>query len=333
MKVLVVYYGSKTTFIQRDIDILSKHFDVDEISIRKARDIIVLAKKVKNCDVVFIWFAGKHAGISVLVSKLFDKKSVVVVGGYEIVNMSDIEYGLWYSGGVVDKYLCKYSIKNADHVVVVSKTHERDMLKIAKPKKWSVIYNGVPENFCGGYEIKNDREKCMLTVGAIKKSNIDRKGIGTFVKVAKYFPYYKFIIVGKPIDNAIEIIKREAPSNVKILGYLSGKELTETYKKCPVYLQLSAHEAFGVSVVESMLCGCIPVVTNRGALPEVVGDAGVIVEYGNMKSIVEGIKKALELSKRKEFVEKVIERGRYFTLEKREKELVKIIRKYEYYRL
>ena len=324
MRVLVVYYAEKSTFIQRDIDILSKHFDVDEISIRKARDIITLAKKVKNSDVVFVWFAGKHAGISVLLAKLFGKKSVVVVGGYDVVNMPEINYGLWYSGSFFDKLLCRYSIKNANYIIVVSKTHEKDMLKIAKPKKWSVVYNGVPNNFCKGD--MGEKEKILLTVGALKISNIKRKGIGSFVSIAKYFPDYDFLVVGKHIDDAYKLLKKTAPQNVKFLGYLSDGELVNIYKKASVYVQLSAHEAFGVSVVEAMQCGCIPVVTNRGALPEVVGDAGVIVEYGNIKSIVEGIKKALELSKKKEFVDKVIERGRYFTLEKREKELLKIMR-------
>lgn len=82
----------------------------------------------------------------------------------------------------------------------------------------------------------------------------------------------------------------------------------------------------GVAVVEAMQCGCVPVVTNRGALPEVVGDVGVVVEYGNLTSTIEGIKKALKLAENREFIKKIRERGKFFSLERREKKLVEIIK-------
>ncbi len=323
MKVLVVYYRNKTTFIQRDIDILSKHFEVDEISIKKVQDIIALAKKIGDCDVVFVWFAGKHAGISVLLAKLLGKKSVVVVGGYDVANVPEIDYGLWYKGSLVDKFLCKYSIKYADFVMPVSHFHEKEMLKITKPKRYDIVYNGVPDNFCEGDEGK--KENMIATISILKKENIKRKGLPTYLKLAEYFPEYDFLVIGKPLDDTPEILKEHAPSNVKVLGFLSNEELVNTLKRCGVYMQLSAYESFGIAVVEAMQCGCIPVVTNRGALPEVVGDAGVIVEYGNIENIKEGLKKATKLSENKSARERARGRASQFTLSKREERIVKII--------
>ena len=43
-------------------------------------------------------------------------------------------------------------------------------------------------------------------------------------------------------------------------------------------MQASKHEGFGVSVAEAMLAGCVPVTTRAGALPEVVGDTGVLLD-------------------------------------------------------
>jgi len=58
-----------------------------------------------------------------------------------------------------------------------------------------------------------------------------------------------------------------------------------------IYLQLSRHEAFGVSVVEAMKYGCIPIVSNAFALPEVVGNNGYII---NTKlECIDAIKKVL----------------------------------------
>ena len=91
-----------------------------------------------------------------------------------------------------------------------------------------------------------------------------------------------------------------------------------------MYVQVSAHEGFGVAVAESMLCGCIPVVTPRYALPEVVGDCGFYVPYGDEKATAEAIKKALDAPD--ELGKKARERiKKLFSMERREKELVDLI--------
>ena len=48
-----------------------------------------------------------------------------------------------------------------------------------------------------------------------------------------------------------------------------------------------------MALAEAMACGCVPVVTERGAIPEVVGDAGYYVPYGSAKATAEAIEKAL----------------------------------------
>jgi glycosyltransferase involved in cell wall biosynthesis len=61
-----------------------------------------------------------------------------------------------------------------------------------------------------------------------------------------------------------------------------------------VYVQLSAYESFGMALAEAMQCGCVPVVTRRGALPEVVGDAGWYVPYGDPDAAARAIREALD---------------------------------------
>ena len=75
----------------------------------------------------------------------------------------------------------------------------------------------------------------------------------------------------------IEYVKSISPSNIYYLGFVDKKELEKYYEESKIYLQLSRHEAFGVSVVEAMRYGCIPVVSNAFALPEVVGNNGFVI--------------------------------------------------------
>jgi glycosyltransferase involved in cell wall biosynthesis len=62
-----------------------------------------------------------------------------------------------------------------------------------------------------------------------------------------------------------------------------------------VYVQASRHEGFGLAVAEAMLAGCVPVVMNVTAMPEVVGDAGVLIESQRPEDVAAGIRRALEL--------------------------------------
>jgi len=65
------------------------------------------------------------------------------------------------------------------------------------------------------------------------------------------------------------------------------------YCKASVYVQPSRHEGFGLSVAEAMLSGCIPVVTQVGALPEVVGKCGIYLAAQDPASIAQAIEGAL----------------------------------------
>ena len=78
---------------------------------------------------------------------------------------------------------------------------------------------------------------------------------------------------------------------------VDDEELIKWYEKAKVYVQVSAHEGFGMSLAEAMLHQCVPVVTNRGALPEVVGDTGFYVPFNDKEATAEGIKKALKSDK------------------------------------
>ena len=79
-----------------------------------------------------------------------------------------------------------------------------------------------------------------------------------------------------------------------------------------------------MGIAESMLCECIPVITRRGAIPEVVGDTGVYVPYGDVNATIDAIGKALKSDKGKAARKRIKD---MFPIEKREKKLVEVIRK------
>jgi glycosyltransferase involved in cell wall biosynthesis len=108
-------------------------------------------------------------------------------------------------------------------------------------------------------------------------------------------PDVRFLLAGRRCDDGIDELRRLATPNVEFLGFLPDDELFRLYARASVYVQASLHEGFGLSVAEAMSAGCIPVVTRAGALPEVVGPAGVYATSANPRAVAEAVRQALAL--------------------------------------
>jgi len=263
-------------------------------------------------DITLSWFAASHAFHTIRFSKLFRKKSIAVVGGFEVANVPEINYGLMVSPKSARKV--KYVLENANKLIAVSEFTKIEILKYASSKNPIMIYNGVDTD---KFDSAENKEDLIITVG----SKIKLKGLDTYMESAKLLLEKKFIIIGLP-DDVIDSLKSSKPANVELLGFVAHDNLLQYYQKAKVYCQLSYRESFGMSLAEAMACECVPVVTNNAALPEVVGDTGFYVPYGDPKATANAIEKALNSDKGIEARDRI---KNLFPQERREKDLKKII--------
>ncbi len=315
--------GVINPFVIRDYEILKKYYDIRWVKWEGKRSIFKLIAGILKSDISFSWFAGDAGSVAVIISNLFRKKSVLVAGGYDVAYIPEISYGRWCQARHKKK-MTKYALEKADLVLSVSECNQKELLEKAMPKKNILIYNGVPiDKFSPP---KEKKENIAITVGNIYQSNLKKKGIEFFVKAAEYLPDTRFIVIGKFADDSIQYLKSISSKNTEFTDWVSDETLLKYFQRAKVYVQASHHESFGISVAESMLCQCIPVVTKRYALPEVVGDAGFYASYGNEKELAKQIKKALESSDDlgKKARERIIE---LFSLEQREKKMINAIKK------
>jgi len=233
-----------------------------------------------------------------------------------VAYVPEINYGALLSPW--RRIMAKFVLEHASKVLAVSGSNRKQILQLARPKNLKLVYNCVDvEKFkasCG-------KENLVITVGAVSDSTIKRKGLDTFVRASAYLPDVQFVLIGK-YDGSIRCLKKIAGSNVMFAGYISGESLLRYYSKAKVYCQLSAHESFGVALAEAMSCCCVPVVTRRYALPEVVGDTGFYVPYNDPKSTAEAVRKALKSDKGMKARERI---RKYFSIKTREKKLIKEI--------
>jgi len=319
IKILFTSAVPITDFVKTDLELLQRNFDVRAFHWKGEKNALRMVKGILWADLTFSWFADTPAFLVVLFSKMLGKKSIVVASGYSVVNMPEIRYGLMRSPISASKV--KFILKNSDKVLAVSEFNKKEILKYTNSRNVELIYHGVDYN---RFRPKGEKENIAITVGSINKINIKRKGIETFVKAARYLPDRKFVVIGGYKHESLQYLKSFATPNVEFTGFLSDDELLKYYQKAKVYVQVSAHEAFGLSLAEAMLCECVPVVTDRAAIPEVVGDTGFYVPYDDPKATAKAVKKALRSDKGKEARRRIKNK---FPLEKREEELVRIIRK------
>jgi glycosyltransferase involved in cell wall biosynthesis len=97
-------------------------------------------------------------------------------------------------------------------------------------------------------------------------------------------------LVGKPGPEGARIAR---DAGGRWLGYVSDPDLADLYRAAAITAYPSLYEGFGLPAVEAMACGSPVVASNRGALPEVAGDAAILVEP-HPAGIAEGIRAALE---------------------------------------
>jgi len=316
----VAWYPYGVSWVRRDLDILKEYYAVEVVQCIRLADALKIFIKMMKVDISFVWFAGKAAAATVFFSKLLGKKSIVVAAGADAARVPEIEYGTALNP--INRFFVQFSFQYADVVLAVSESTRIELLKNyhVNPEKVRVVYHGFEYE---KYKSEGEKENLVLTVGGVSWGNMARKGLETFVKAANYLNDVKFMLVGAHEDECISYLKSIAGSNVKFTGFIPFPDLLGFMQKARVYVQVSAHEGFGCSLAEAMLCEEVPVITKRGAIPEVVGNTGIYVPYGNPRKTALAIKEALLSPKGKEARNRIVKK---FPLSKREEALHEIIK-------
>lgn len=287
-----------TSFVRRDLEILTDLYQVDYLNyagIKKGiipfcKQIFQISRSIKKADIAYVWFADLRAFIAGFMCKVQGKKLLVVVGGYEMANHPEINYGAMIND--FSRWRVAKIFNWAGKVLVVDESLKNEAITNinAKPEKIEVIPTGFnPEIFKPAGEKLNE---VLLVASAEVEQTLFVKGIYNYLEVARQMPAVKFILVGIR-GEALNLLNKNKPENITIIGFLKQPELIATMQKAKVYCQISLREGLPNALCEAMLCNCIPVGSKVNGIPKAIGDTGYLVEHGAITETTNAIKKAM----------------------------------------
>lgn len=289
------------------------------------------------------WLARRHQ-VDVIFNPKFSvpflssRPKVFVLHGSEwfVIPQAFLWYDRLYARALVPLYC-----RRATRVITVADRVKQDAVEFTgvDASKFVRVHNGFDrERFAPVLDQDvRDRiraryalpERYLLWVGQLYPPKNFGRIVRALDRIRDRF-HHPLIIAGEPRWSAspdlAAIEELGLQDRVRFLGWVSQDDLPGLYSMADLFLFPSLHEGFGIPLVEAMASGC-PIVTSRtGSPPEVVRDAGVLVDPLDVDSIAEGIARVLsDAELRHDLSRRGIERARAFSWERCAEEVLTIL--------
>ncbi len=303
---ILFLYDFYTSFVKKDIDSLSKNFDVDVYHFKFKRKTGVLKAYFfqffyllltgNKYDLYITQFAGHVSLFPSVFSKFFKTKSLILVAGTDAASLPDIKYG--NKQRFFQKIATSMSFRFCDfispcHESLVEQEYTYD--EMGAPKQgYHVFYKSsrnkhhlsIPYGFNGDFFKRNhdvERKKMsFLTIGNLSvKTLFLRKGYDLIIELGRRVPNLSITLVGAPKNYLLPNL----PENIKLLPYLNHEELINVFSEHQFYFQLSLMEGFPNALCEAMLCECIPIGSNVSGIPEIINNTGFILKKRKIEDL------------------------------------------------
>lgn len=222
------------------------------------------------------------------------------------------------------------AIKKADRIIADSYNTKEDLMILygVGSDRVEVIYMGIDKDFRVIEDKKKLKEvkdkyglpkKFILSVGTIEPRKNLRRLIEAYYQLReKGLIEHSLVIAGQKgwlYENVFEAVKRlKLEQEVIFTGYITRDDLPMIYNSADLFIFPSIYEGFGLPALEAMACG-IPVITsNISSLPEITGDAALLINPYDVEAIAKAMERVLgDDGLRKELVKKGLKHARRFS--------------------
>jgi len=230
----------------------------------------------------------------------------------------------WYM-----RLLTGWAVRQAECVLTVSEFSRRELLRFypAAKGKVSVVPNGVAREFAplaSGSEIGMDirtlssygvTSPYILALGNIHpRKNLSRL-LGAYLRLKEHRASTPNMVwVGASRWGSGELLDRARSAGVVLTGFVAQEDLPAFYRCAVALVYPSLYEGFGLPPIEAMACGTPVIVSDRTSLPEVVGEAALLVDPTDVGKLTEAMSRLLdENGLRERLREAGLERSKRYT--------------------
>ena len=289
--------GDETQIRKYDKDVQVIHFDAPIYGLKE--------------QLFYPNHAIENAGISLM---HFPHYSVpVTYRGDYVVTVHDLTHIVFpeFLGRKIKYYYAKLLMGNAvhraRHIFTVSQNSRVDIQSYfgVEAEKITVTYNAVDSDFRNKsredtdyvfdkFGISRDK-KIILYVGNLKP----HKNLDALLKAIKMMndPDIVLLLVGKAFKST-DLLEKEREMGLSDFvihtGVVDKEELVDLYNIGDVFAFPSLYEGFGLPPLEAMACGTPVVAANNSSIPEVLGEAALLVDCTNVAELAKGIRTVLE---------------------------------------
>ncbi len=221
-------------------------------------------------------------------------------------------------------------IRKANHIIAVSQNTKDDLINYLKipPERITVIYNGLDHSLFQPRKGRLFDKPYILYVGSERpRKNLNRL-LEAFSKLKREFKLLKLVKVGSP--GRSEIFRKNTLAQIEKLGlreevifvdHVPENELPYYYSFASLLVYPSLYEGFGFPLLEAMACGCPVITSNTSSLPEVVGEAGIMVNPYDVDALAGAMGRVLTDQRlRSGMIERGLAQAKGFSWEKTARE-------------
>src|SRR5215831_2422271 len=198
--------NQSASFVQWDLKNLRRCYPLTDCHLRsRCLNPITIWCLVRRHDLVVGWFASWHTLLPLLFARIQRRRSLLIVGGYDLANMPDIGYG--HQRGGLKRLVSRCDMRLATCVITNAQFSAREAVRNASlpDNRIHVIYHGVEDVF--RTPPNEPRDRMALSVGNVDRPNLWRKGHEPFVRAAALLPDVQFVLVGAWLDDAIDYLR------------------------------------------------------------------------------------------------------------------------------
>ncbi len=254
-----------------------------------------------------------------------------------VITVHDLTYNVYPQTYTLAKRVYKNTVMRAaiartDRIIVDAKNTKKDILETynISEEKITVINCGLSEMFkeiSDSELLENTRKKFalpehfILHVGTLSPDKnltglldayaILKRKVGSLPKIVVVGPrgwLYESIFK--------KILRLRLKDDVVFLGYIEDIDLVHIYNLADIFVLVSLYEGFGFPPLEAMACGTPVISSDAGSLPEVVGEAALMVNPHDVEDLAKAVERLLvDSALRKELIKKGFARRKLFSWE------------------